>query len=131
MNHKTYKIKGNKIHSISDFYQEINRLFMKNEDWNLGESLDALDDLLYGGYGDLFGLEKIIILWENSEESKKSLGYETTKIYYESKISQPQKYNVKKIKIDLKELQENKGKTYFEIIIEIFKSHKNIELILQ
>lgn len=131
MNHKTYKIKGNKIHSISGFYQEINRLFMKNENWNLGESLDALDDLLYGGYGDLFGLEKIIILWENSEESKKSLGYETTKIYYESKISQPEKYNVKKIKIDLKELQENKGKTYFEIIIEIFKSHKNIELILQ
>lgn len=96
MNDKTYKIKGNEIHSISDFYQEINRLFMKNENWNLAESLDALDDLLYGAYGDLFGLDKITIRWENSEGSKKSLGYETTKIYYENKISQPEKYNVKK-----------------------------------
>jgi hypothetical protein len=34
-------LEGKNIHDIPSFYQEINRDFMQNEDWELGESLDA------------------------------------------------------------------------------------------
>jgi RNAse (barnase) inhibitor barstar len=46
---------GSAIHDIAGFYAEINRVFMACEDWQLAPSLDALDDLLYGGYGALAG----------------------------------------------------------------------------
>lgn len=44
-------IDGAQINGIEDFYAEINRVFMAQENWQLGASLDALDDMLYGGYG--------------------------------------------------------------------------------
>lgn len=46
-------IDGNKIHDKTSFYEEINRKFMQNESWQLAESLDAFDDLLYGGFGEI------------------------------------------------------------------------------
>lgn len=52
---RTLTIDGSRIHDIPSFYDEINRVFMTGVDWTLGPSLDALDDLLYGGYGALDG----------------------------------------------------------------------------
>ncbi|WP_245934150.1 hypothetical protein [Branchiibius hedensis] len=50
-----YRIDGARIHTIDDFYAEMNRLVMAGEDWQLGSSLDGLNDLLYGGIGALVG----------------------------------------------------------------------------
>ena len=47
----TLRLDGRLIHDIASFYDEINRVFMAGEDWQLGPSLDALDDMLRGGYG--------------------------------------------------------------------------------
>ena len=44
----TLTIAGHAIRDIASFYDEINRVFMACEDWSLGPSLDALDDLFYG-----------------------------------------------------------------------------------
>jgi len=46
-------INGKNITDIGSFYEEVNSLFMQGENWNIGESLDAFDDLLYGGFGIL------------------------------------------------------------------------------
>jgi hypothetical protein len=51
-------IKGGYITGISTFYQEINRVFMQDENWKISESLDAFNDLLYGGFGSIKGEEK-------------------------------------------------------------------------
>ncbi|MBP2483340.1 RNAse (barnase) inhibitor barstar [Stenotrophomonas sp. PvP093] len=45
------QIEGCTIHDIPSLYAEINRVFMAGEDWQLGPSLDALDDLLHGVHG--------------------------------------------------------------------------------
>jgi len=39
-------IDGANIRDIASFYDEINRVFMVGEDWQLGASLDGLDDML-------------------------------------------------------------------------------------
>jgi len=44
-------LKGPFIRDIPDFYAEINRILMAGESWRIGESLDALDDMMRGGYG--------------------------------------------------------------------------------
>lgn len=101
---------------------------MPDEDWKLGESLDALNDLLYGGFGEIEGKENIII-WKNFEENRKMLGFETTLQFYESKLKSPQIFNTNFIQQKIDDLKKGNGQTYFEIILEIIGAHSNIKLI--
>ena len=128
---ESFIINGSSINNISDFYNEINRLLMKNEDWQLGESLDALDDALYGGYGELIGIDSPHFIWLDSEKSRTALGIDATRAYYLNKINQPEYFNVKLFQEKLKNLEEGTGETYFEILLDVFKSHENITLVLR
>ncbi|UJF30418.1 barstar family protein [Kaistella sp. 97-N-M2] len=125
---KEFTIEGKKIRDIKTFYVEINRVFMPDEDWKLGESLDALNDLLYGGFGEIEGKENIII-WKNFEENRKILGFETTLQFYEAKLKSPQIFNTNFIQEKIDDLKKGNGQTYFEIILEIIGAHSNIKLI--
>jgi len=126
---KVVIIDGNNIYDIPSFYEEINRVFMKNQDWKIGQSLDALNDMLYGGYGGIEGYEKIYLIWENFEKNRKDLGIDVTKAYYENKLEQPSVFNTEWVKNKLIELENGIGKTYFEIILEIINEHPNVTLI--
>jgi RNAse (barnase) inhibitor barstar len=128
---KTFTVDGSKIHDISSFYEEINRIFMSGEDWTIGQSLDALNDLLYGGFGEIKGNEKIRLIWKNFEQNKKDLGPEVTEAYYRNKLNYPSTFNVDFVREKLTELENGTGKTYFEIILEIIGEHPNIELIAE
>ena len=46
MTARLIEIDGSRVHGIPSLYAELNRVFMPDEPWTLGESLDALDDLL-------------------------------------------------------------------------------------
>lgn len=126
---RQFVINGDQIHDIPSFYGEINRLFMADEDWQLGNSLDAFNDLLYGGFGALRGHEKIQLLWRDIDKSKKALGIETTRKYYEEKLVPESPFNKTYFKEKLAELEKGQGQTYFDLLIEIINEHSNIELI--
>lgn len=125
----TIILDGHRIHDIPSFYQEVNRSFMHGEDWNLAESLDALDDMLYGAYGAIKGSDAVRIIWKNFQGNRKDLGVEPTRRHYVSKLEHPQLFNVGFIKKQLDDLDKGRGKTYFEIILELIAGHPNIELI--
>lgn len=122
-------IEGRNISDIKTFYKEINRVFMQNEDWKIGESLDALNDLFYGGFGEMKGKENTRLIWENFEENRKALGLEMTKKFYEEKLKSPEIFNIDFIKEKIEALENGNGPTYFEIILEIIAEHSNIKLI--
>ncbi len=122
-------LEGKNIHDISSFYKEVNRVFMQNEDWELGESLDAFNDLLHGGFGILKGLPNIQLIWNDSKLSSHSLGYDTTKVYYLKKISPGSPFNRAYHEQKLTELKAGNGRTYFEIVLDIISEHPNIQLI--
>lgn len=124
----TLTIEGNRIRDIASFYDEINRVFMAGEDWTLGASLDALDDLLYGGYGALLGSDRAILIWRNMEASRQALGRDTTRAHYLGKLQQPSTYDTARIHRDLEALESGTGPTYFEIILQIIADHPNITL---
>ncbi|NDV93741.1 ribonuclease inhibitor [Dysgonomonas sp. 521] len=128
---KTIIIDGSRIHNIPSFYEEINRVFMPDEDWKLGASLDALNDMFYGGYGQIKGNEKICLIWKDFEQNRKDLGLELTRAYYQNKLTSPSVFNQEFILEKLAELENGTGKTYFEIILEIISEHPNIKLIAQ
>jgi len=126
---KTLLIDGTKIHDLPSFYEEINRVFMHNEDWKLGQSLDALDDMFYGGYGEIKGNERINLIWINFAKNKEDLGLEMTREFYRNKLKSPSTFNTELIQQKLSELENGTGKTFFEIVLEIIEEHPNITLI--
>ncbi len=126
---KTFVIDGKRIHDIPSFYEEINRVFMTDEDWKLGMSLDALDDMFYGGYGKINNKEEIEIIWKDFEKNRKDLGFELTLAYYREKLKFPSIFSTSFVEEKLDELNKGMGKTYFEIILEIISEHPNIKLI--
>ncbi|MEO9338442.1 ribonuclease inhibitor [Mesorhizobium sp. SB112] len=128
MTFKTLIIDGNNVHDISSFYDEINRVFMAGEDWKIGPSLDALDDMLYGGFGALKGDEAVILTWKAIEKSRDDLGLDATRSYYLKKLEQPSNFDVGRIRQHLAELESGIGPTYFEIVLQIIADHANIEL---
>jgi len=126
---KTLIIDGSRIHDIPSFYKEINRVFMSKEDWKLGESLDALSDLFYGGYGEIEGNEEIYLMWKEFAKNRTDLGPELTKNYYRNKLKYPSTFNTDFIQQKLSALENGTGQTYFDLIVEIISEHPNIKLI--
>jgi RNAse (barnase) inhibitor barstar len=114
-------INGSHFSNLEGFYEEISLLFLKDEDWKVG-TLDGFDDVLYGFQGE--------IIWKDSQKSKEDLGFNLTKEFYETKISQGKPFNIELIQQKLNDLIEGNGRTLFETLIEIIESHKNITLIL-
>ncbi|WP_278374327.1 barstar family protein [Sphingobium xenophagum] len=125
---KVIVIDGDAITGIASFYDEINRAFMAQEDWTLGPSLDALNDLLYGGFGAIEGAEPVTLVWNNIEQSRTALGRDATRDHYRAKLVRPGVYDRARIERDIAALEAGTGPTYFEIVCEIIADHPNIEL---
>ncbi|NEU70208.1 ribonuclease inhibitor [Spirosoma agri] len=128
---KRIEIEGNAINDIASFYAEINRVFMVGESWTIGPSLDALDDLLYGGYGALQSAQSIDLVWHDMDHSRNALGYQTTRNYYLDKLKPKSPYNKRLFEEKLIALENGTGETYFDTILSILADHPNIRLISQ
>lgn len=104
---------------------------MANEDWKIGECLDALNDLFYGGFGLIDGNEPVELIWTNFNHNKELFGYDFTMEFYQEKLKQPEVFSTKIIQQNISDLENGKGLTYFEMILEIIAEHKNITLITE
>jgi RNAse (barnase) inhibitor barstar len=131
MNKVTIIINGRNFTDLVGFYEEMNRLFMYGVDWKMGQSLDALNDVLYGGFGVYEPGEGVTVIWKYHQKSREDLGVEETRKNYEMKVRKGHPYNVKFFEEKLEELENGNGQTLYDIIIEIFNDHKNIELSLE
>ncbi|MCF5089174.1 hypothetical protein D3C81_211280 [compost metagenome] len=123
------QINGTAIVDIPSFYAEINRVFMAGENWQLGPSLDALDDLLYGGYGALAGHRTATVVWRDIDCSRDALGVEATRAWLQDKLRQPDTFNAEAIGRQLDALQRGDGQTYFQTVMDIFAGHPDIALL--
>ncbi len=123
------QIEGSAINDIASLYAEINRVFMVGEAWQLGPSLDALDDLLRGGYGALAGQAQVTLIWRDIAHSRTALGMEATRQWLQAKLDTPGSFNTQAIARQLQALQQGEGPTYFEIVMQIIASHRQITLV--
>lgn len=125
----TLMIEGGNVRDIATLYDEINRVFMADEDWKLGPSLDAIDDMLGGAYGAIAGRERVRLVWQDMAASQSALGLQATRLHLQHKLERPDDFNAKHISRQLEELEAGIGRTYFEIVLEIIAGHPNIELV--
>lgn len=95
----------------------------------MGHSLDALNDVLHGGFGPIRGNVPVVITWKNFDKSTRDLGYDVMHAHLSAKLSRPETYNLSKIKHDLVDLERTGHPTYIEQIVEIIADHPNITLI--
>ena len=110
----TFVIDGSQTHSWPDLVAAINA-FIPKSTWR-GNSLDALDDILYGGYGTP---DRFVVVWQASEVSRVTLGYEATKSHYKNLSDFDQLYEAGHLT------------TLFSSVVDIFRGHPNIELRLE
>jgi hypothetical protein len=127
---QTLRIEGVRVDGIPALYRELNRVFMPDEEWTLGESLDALDDLLYGGFGVLDGSAPARVVWADHAVSRAALGVETTREYYRAKLARPEVFAEAPAQRALAALDAGAGETYFELVRRVFADHPNIQLVL-
>ena len=73
MNTKRIEIDGNKFSNLNEYYSEIENKLTQNQDWKKGWNLDALNDILGGGFGVFEYGESVSISWKNSQKSKTDL----------------------------------------------------------
>jgi RNAse (barnase) inhibitor barstar len=121
---------GNSFHDLTSFYDEVEKKFTKNLTWRIGRNLDAFNDVLRGGFGQFEFNEPLTIVWNNSSKSKKDLSWNETIEFIEDKLQRCHPSNIKNVQKDLEQAKMKTGKTLFEIIVEIIRSHNHIELSL-
>ena len=125
---RTLTLDGRRIRDLASFYAEINRVFMTGVDWPLGHSLDALDDMLYGGYGALDGDAPVTLVWTDFEKNRRDLGIDVTRAWLQDKLDTPGRYDKARIRRDLDALEAGNGPTFFDLVLEIIAAHPNIAL---
>jgi hypothetical protein len=103
---------------------------MAGEDWTLGPSLDALDDLLHGGYGALHGHERARLVLSDHARVREALGLEATRAYLRGKLARPDLFSARVFQERLDRLEAEGGPTYYDTVLEIIAEHPGIELVL-
>jgi len=126
-----YRIDGAQIDGIADLYEQFNREFMRAEDWRMGTSLDALNDVLYGLDSEGRDGDPAVVTWFDHAHSREALGVGATERWLLDKLAQPGAFNGERFAADLAALRDGTGTTYFEIVLEVFADHPLIELRLR
>ena len=122
------EIDGNKFSNLAEFYDEIESKLTSGLNWKIGRNLNALDDVLGGGFGIHEMDENIEVVWLNSEKSKSDLGWRETISYVQKKLETCHPTNKPDVKSDLKDAESKKGQTLYEIIAELISEKRNIKL---
>lgn len=127
---RTFIVEGSRVSDIPSFYAEATRVFMPHEEWTLGPSLDALDDLLYGGIGELSGIDAPTVVLRDHVLLRDVLGVSTTRDYYLSKLDRPDVFDTARFRAALNELDAGTGMTYYDLVLGVFADHPGIRLVL-
>ncbi|MGJ6980708.1 barstar family protein [Aestuariimicrobium soli] len=132
----TVTLEGSRITDLAGLYAEVNAQFMAEESWQLGPSLDALNDLLHGGIGLMAAHpdETLRVVWHEHATSRAALGFEDTRDWYREKLARPG-FNRGVIEERLAELEAGTGPTYFDLVLQVFADHAperggRVELVL-
>ncbi|GAA3928344.1 ribonuclease inhibitor [Microbacterium soli] len=127
---RVLRIDGARIDTIEDLYVQLNDLLMKDEDWRLGTSLDALHDVLYR-FDPGADLGPAVFVWTDHEHSRESLGITATRAWLEAKLHRPDVFDARTIRAQRDALLAGEGATYFDLVEEVFAGHPGVRLELR
>jgi RNAse (barnase) inhibitor barstar len=121
----TIAIDGQNIHTLEEFYEEVGNKIVPGATW--GHNLDAFNDILCGGFGT--PEEGFVLLWQNSQLSRKRLGYDETVRQLEIRKRHSRPSNIPQIDQEIARAKQNEGVTIFDWLVEIIEGHEIIDLV--
>ena len=112
-------IDGATFSDFEGFQRAFSALLARDKEWN--GSLDAFDDILYGGFGT--PESGWILRWLNSDLSREALGYDATVKHLERLMSTCHPSNISHMRQRIEMARRREGLTLFDEIIEIIRRH--------
>ena len=113
-------IDGENFSDLEGFYAEASRLLGSPDDKPI-RSMDAFNDLLRGGFGDIAAGEDLAVCWKNADKSREDLGYEATAAYYRRLLERAHPDNREKIQKRLDKALAGEGATLFDLLCSIIR----------
>ncbi|MCQ2417801.1 MAG: barstar family protein [Oscillospiraceae bacterium] len=112
-------IDGERFSDIDGFYREIISLLSDGSSISSIHNLDALHDLLGGGFGVHACGEPLHIIWMHAEKSREDLGYQAAADYWYARMQRCHPSNQNHFQKLAEDALHQKGKTLFEMITEM------------
>ncbi len=109
-----------------NFTRPVGRVLVNGEPW--GENLEALDNLLYGGFRQI--PKEFRLVWKHAKRSRQRLGYPETVRQLTLQLRDCHPTVLIKTAWALRAALREQGATVFDWIIAIVKEHPNVELLL-
>jgi RNAse (barnase) inhibitor barstar len=113
------EIDGTRFDSLNGFWNEISSRVIPGFQW--GHNLDALNDILRGGFGTPEGGFRL--RWVNFDRSKEALGYSETIRWLERMLRECNPLNDWHVKEQLEKARRGEGPTLADTIVAIIKVH--------
>ncbi len=113
-------IDGGNFSDLKGFYAEASRVFGSPEDRGI-RSMDAFNDVLRGGMGDIEPGESLAVCWLNADKSREDLGYPATAAYYKGLLERCHPSNREKILRRLESAEAGEGQTLFDQICGVIR----------
>ena len=120
-------VEGSAFHTLDEAAAEFTRALALTSPWE--GSLDALNDVLYGGFGTPAG--GFVLVWRDSDLSRERLGYPATTAWLEARVRRGPPYDVALLSGRLEAARRGEGQTLFDVVVEIIRDHPEIELRLE
>lgn len=114
-----YEIDGRDFETVEEFYDVVSRVLIPGVYW--GHNLDALNDILRGGFGTPEG--GFILRWKNSAVSHERLGYPETVRQLELRLSRCHPSNREWVRQDLERARQCVGPTAFDWLVDVIEIH--------
>lgn len=121
-----YVLDGERFDTLEEFYAEVGRVFVGCELW--GENLDALNDLLRGGFGLI--PDEFQLVWRHAERSRQQLGYTETVRHLTAQLRDCHPTALIKTAWALRAALRGQGPTVFDRLVALINEHPNVELLL-
>ena len=121
MHMKRFVIDGSLFADASSFFEHAGSVFCP--DFDYGRNLDALNDILRGGFGAFDYGEQIQIEWRASDKSQHDLGFDETMRGLESGAANCDSSNKAYFHHQIEALKAGKGQTLFDVIVEIINEN--------
>ena len=113
-----FVIDGSRFDGLGGFWNEVERVLIPNAKW--GRNLDALADVLAGGFGTPTG--GFVVRWVNAARSREQLGFPETVRWLERRLPEVHASNRAEFARRLEHARNQRGETLFEALVDIFRS---------
>jgi len=114
-----YVLDGTQFTGLASFATHFSEVVLDGHLWH--GNLDALDDILRGGFGT--PTDGFVLRIENASAARAALGYRETALWFEERMQTCHPSNREAMAIRLAEAQRHTGPTLFDMLLEIIEDH--------